>query len=311
MYTNISNNEGLSDRVAGLLADSWANRVAVKVGELDSRQYYDPAIADYPPDLVPFRSDPRYARLDIESRRKLLAAAWVAYNEKTIDVEVSIVSPACTLLLKGVFQGLDTAELKRVITQTQVDEQYHILMCLDGCLLTRQMHGIKDVRIPQSSVVEALKLALDRQSSPRDAHIVQMAFATVAEVTINSYLSILANAEDIQPFNREITALHRRDEFAHNKIFSTLAGRIYRQFDEHDRSVFKAAIASGLEAFVRIDMGPWRDILSYLQVPEGEAIIDDCIRANPSKRIIRDYSGFRALLQEIGVEENQIDFNFD
>lgn len=311
MYTNISNNAGLSDRVAVLLTDSWANRVAVKVGELDPLKYYDPTIADYPPDLVPFRSDRRYARLDNATRQKLLAAAWVAYNEKTIDVEVSIVAPACISLLKGVFQGLDTAELKRVIAQTQVDEQYHILMCLDACLLTRQMHDIEDVRIPQASVVEELKLALDRQTSPRDAHIVQMAFATVAEVTINSYLNILADAEDIQPFNREITALHRRDEFAHNKIFSTLAGRIYKQFDEHDRSVFKAAIANALEAFVRIDVRPWRDILSYLQVSEGQDIIDDCMRANPSKRIIRDFSGFRGLLQEIGVEETEIAFDFN
>lgn len=310
MYTAVSNDSGLSDRVASLLAQSWDNRVAVKVGKLDAGQYYDPEIPDYPPGLVPFRSDPRYLQLDVATRRRLLAAAWVAYNEKTIDVEVSIVLPACINLLKGTFKGVDTTDLKRVVSQTQVDEQYHILMCLDACMLTRQMHGIESLCVPQSWVVKALNAAIERQETARDAQIVQMAFATVAEVTINSYLGLLANAEDIQPFNRETTALHRRDEFSHNKIFRTLAGRIHAGFDERDRTVFRSSIAVALEAFVKIDFSAWREVLVFLDVADADDIIETCMRALPSQRMVRDYSGLRELLQEIGVDESDIDFDF-
>ncbi|AKJ29424.1 diiron oxygenase [Caldimonas brevitalea] len=310
MYTHIVRDAGLPDRVTAALADSWANRVAVKVGELDLKRYYDKNIPDYPPNLVPFRDDPRYGALDAEMRQRILAGAWVAYNEKTVDVETSIVAPACALLLKGAFQGLQTAELKRIIVQTQIDEQYHILMCLDACLLSRAMHGIEGLTVPQSWVVQQLEHALQQQTCARDAHIVQLGFATVAEVTINSYLDLLAQDQTIQPFNRETTALHRRDESAHNKIFTVITRQVYTHFSEHDRAVFRSAIATGLDAFVTIDLRAWREILRYLNVPDGSDIVDACERANGSKRLVRDFSGFRALLREIEVAESEIDFDF-
>jgi alpha-N-dichloroacetyl-p-aminophenylserinol N-oxygenase len=310
MYTDVSNAMPLPDRVATLLAESWSNRVAVKVGHLDPSQYYDPDIPDYPPELVPFRADPRYLQLDEATRRKLLAAAWVAYNEKTIDVELSVVSPACVSLLRGDFEGLDGIALKRIITQTQVDEQYHTLMCLDACLLTRKMHGIERLRIPQSLVVAELKRAMARQTSPRDAQIVQIGFATVAEVTINSYLGMLSNAENIQPFNRETTALHRRDELSHNKIFRTFAVHLYPRLDDRDRGVFREAIATGLDAFVQVDLGAWREILQFLDVPDAADIVEGFERSNASRRMVRDFSGLRDLLRDIGVAEAEIAFDF-
>jgi hypothetical protein len=91
MYTHLGERKtdgaagGAEAGVGELLAESWENRVAVRTSKLDLRSYYDKAMPDYPPGMVPFRDDPRYRALDAETQRRVLAAAWVAYNEKTIS----------------------------------------------------------------------------------------------------------------------------------------------------------------------------------------------------------------------------------
>ncbi|HYD80244.1 MAG TPA: diiron oxygenase [Paucimonas sp.] len=314
MYTTLSTDsarDNIQDRVSAMLADSWASRVAVKTGDLDPSRYYDKSIPDYPPHLVPFRDDPRYRALDPETRQRILAGAWIAYNEKTIDIEMSVTAPACALLLKGAFPGLDTLASKRLIAQTQIDEQFHVLMCLEACLLARKMHDLEALAIPRSLVTQELMKALSNAARPRDAELIRVAFAAVAEVTVNQYLNILADDRDIQPFNRETTALHRKDESTHHDIYKGMVKSVFGNFTGHDRAVFIQALTAGLEAFVKIDFGAWREILRFLDIEDADAIIDACLAANKSKRIVRDYSGFRSLLAEIGVQESEIAFEFD
>lgn len=259
MYSEVSgNNNGGGDDIARaahrLLADSWSSRVAVRIGDLDASKYYDRNIPDYPPELVPFRDDRRYLRLDADVRRRLLAGAWVAFNEKTIDVEAAITGPACAVLLSGRFAGLNTSVSKRLIAQTQVDEQFHILMCLNACLLARSMHGIEGLKVPQSHVCTELEKSVALATNPRNADIVRIAFAAAAEVTVNSYLDLLCNAQDIQPFNRETTKLHSRDEATHRGIYKDLTVKVFNELTSDDRAVFVRTLRTGLDAFVKIGL---------------------------------------------------------
>jgi hypothetical protein len=240
----------------------------------------------------------------------VLAGAWVAYNEKTIDVEVAVTTPACAVLLLGELQGLHTPALKRLIAQTQIDEQFHILMCLDACLLTRRMHGIEKLEFPKSLVSIELAAAITAAARPRDADLIRVAFAAVAEVTVNSYLDLLADDTVIQPFNRETTALHRHDESFHRDIYKEMVVRVFPSLEPSDREVFIRALTAGLKAFVKVDFRSWRAILDFV-CPEAASVIVDMCEAGAPKRIVRDYSGFRGLLADIGVAEHTIDFDFE
>lgn len=314
MYSTISGEaagRALQDRVTAMLADSWETRVAVKTGELDADSYYDKNIPDYPPRLVPFRDHPRYKALDETTRRRVLAGAWVAYNEKTIDVEMSVTAPACALLMKNAFAGLDTAASKRLVAQTQIDEQFHVLMCLDACLLARRMHGLEGLVIPKSLVAQEVERAVRNAADRREAELIHLAFAAVAEVTVNQYLDILADDPEIQPFNRATTALHRKDETTHRDIYKGFVMSVFGNFNEQERQAFVKALTAGLEAFVKIDFGAWQQILEFLHIEGAGEIIHDCLRSGTAKRIVRDYSGFRGLLADIGVNESEIDFDFD
>lgn len=316
MYSNISiasgdsTTSGLNLNVHSLLADSWSSRVAVRVASLDASKYYDPTIPDYPPLLVPFRDDPRYLALDERTKRRILAGAWVAYNEKTIDVEVAVTGPACALLLRDRFHGFDTVSLRRLVAQTQLDEQFHILMCLDACLLARVMHGLEELVIPPSLVSKDLKAAQQRAADPATAELVQMAFAAVAEVTVNAYLDLLANDQDIQPFNRETTACHRKDESFHHHIYKDLTANLHARLSSQEKAVFVQALSWGLEAFVKVDFSAWLEILRFVGVQEAEGIIQQCVEQQGSKRIVRNYSGFRDLLTIMGVREQALPFDF-
>lgn len=311
MYTHLGDSAagGSEAGVSEILAESWANRVAVRTSKIDLSRYYDKTIPDYPPGLVAFRDDPRYRDLGQETQRRVLAAAWVAYNEKTISVEKDVVEPACELLLRGAFAGVDTIAFKRAVAQTLVDEQFHVLMCLDACLVARAMHDIPTLRFPKSFVVEELERARAR-CEPRDADLVQLAFATVAEVTINAYLDLLANDQTIQPLNREITALHRKDESSHRKLFNEFTKALFPRLEEAERATYLRGLAVGLEAFVQIDLGAWAAILEHLQIPEGADILGR-YAAGASKRVVRDFSGLRLLLRDIGVSEVDVAFQFD
>jgi len=307
MYTHLGARPGGAAGVSHALAESWENRVAVRTSKLDLGSYYDQAVPDYPQHLVPFHDDPRYQRLDAERQRRVLAAAWVAYNEKTISVEKAVVEPACELLLRGAFAGVDTIAMKRTVAQTLVDEQFHVLMCLDACLVARDRHDIPTLRFPKPLVVEELERGVARCARPRDAEIVRLAFATVAEVTINAYLDLLANDQSIQPLNREITALHRKDESSHRKLFNEFTQALFPRFDDAERAAYLNGLAAGLDAFVRVDLGAWAAILEHLEIPDAAGIMQRCQAGAPA-RIVRDFSGLRWLLRDIGVDEGDVPF---
>jgi alpha-N-dichloroacetyl-p-aminophenylserinol N-oxygenase len=300
-----------SSRVGDILSQTWANRVAARTSQLDLGTYYDAEQPDYPIGMVPFRDDPRYLALDPGMQRRVLAAAWINYNEKTISVEKSIVAPACELLLCGAFRGVETSVFKRTIAQTAVDEQYHVLMCLEACLVARERHQLESLRIPKSLVVSELERELASCARPRDAELVQLAFSTVAEVTINAYLDLLADDRTIQPLNREITALHRKDESSHSKLFKEFTRALYPRLSAEEQGVYLRGLTAGLDAFVKLDLSAWAAILRHLEVPGADGIIADCERSSASKRVVRDFSGLRALLRDIDVKEAQLAFRFE
>ena len=311
MYTHTAaaNANALSIDVVQRLAHSWRNRVAVNHEKLDLAKYYDQSIPDYPLDLVSFRADTRFSSLDPSTRHRILAGAWILYNEKTIAVENSIVTPACSLLLRGAFPTLDRVEIKRVVAQTLVDEEFHILMCLEACMVARQAYGLEALVLPCPAVVEALERQVAEVSSIRHQEIIRLAFATVAELTINAYLSLLSSDQTIQPLNRETTDLHRKDEASHNKFFRTITEVVYTSFEGNERDIFIRALSDGLHAYVQPDPKAWVEVLRFVGVAEAQGIVADSSDIPLGRRMARDYSEFRNLLADLRIE-GEIDFVF-
>src|SRR4051812_30325111 len=100
MYSNITPDVELTRNVLASLGKSWDQRVAVRKERLDLNQYYDASIPDFPTSLVPFWMDEDFVGLGQDVKWRLLATAWIAFNEKAIYLEEAVVQPACGILFR-------------------------------------------------------------------------------------------------------------------------------------------------------------------------------------------------------------------
>ncbi len=309
MYTNISDDTALVRGALASLGKSWDDRVAVRKERLDLSQYYDPSVPDFPTSLVPFWDDEDFTCLSPEAKLRFLAVTWVAYNEKAIYLEEAVVQPACGVLFRGELPGVGAAHTKQVIAQIQVDEQFHILMCLDICHLSRIRHGLEDYSMPEPALGVQMKKLMANASSEDEARIAQLAYASVAEMSINAYLNEVATDKSIQPLNRINTDMHRQDEAAHGIGFSEIVGSVYRRMSTQQQDYFRSAIGIALVDFTTPDLGYWASILEYMNVPNREKIIERQESFTRGMVLKRNYTTIRRLFDELEITED-IDFEF-
>lgn len=303
MYTTVNDDAALSREVISRLGRSWNTRVAVRQDRLDLSQYYDPSIPDFPVSMVPFWQEAAITSLDETTRMRLLAAAWVAYNEKAIYLEDEIVQPLCAQLLRGDLPGVGAASVKQVIAQIQVDEQFHILMCLDICNNARERHALQDYVVPPPLVGRLMKARLGDTTTAREAVLLRMAYASVAEMSINAYLNQVSSDQTIQPLNRINTDLHRKDESAHSVAFHEIVGSVYKSLDDADQATFRARLVDAMTDFTTADHGSWASILEYLAVPGRVGILARLEEASKDRRLSRDYSVLSSLFDELDIAD--------
>jgi hypothetical protein len=102
------------------LANNWGRRARVKQPELDGETLFDDSKDDFIPDLLPFRDHPAFLAAPDSMRKQILSCGWLAYNEKTVDIESKIVAPACHHIIAGDVPGLQDGVSKQIAGQTLV-----------------------------------------------------------------------------------------------------------------------------------------------------------------------------------------------
>jgi alpha-N-dichloroacetyl-p-aminophenylserinol N-oxygenase len=309
MYSNVTTDVELTRNVLASLAKSWDQRVAVRKERLDLSQYYDASIPDFPTSLVPFWTDEDFVGLSQDIKWRLLATAWIAYNEKAIYLEEAIVQPACGILFRGELPGVGSARIKQVIAQIQVDEQFHILMCLDICHVARLRHALLDYVFPEPALGVRLKELVRSATSTDNGRIAQLAYASVAEMSINAYLDAVAFDMTIQPLHRINTDMHRKDEAAHGIGFSEIVGSVYRRMSADQQHSFRDYIGQALHDFTTPDLAYWASILEHLQIPHRQEILRRQESSTRGMVLKRDYTTLRRLFDELGTTDD-IAFNF-
>lgn len=313
MYTTATHDANFERKVMDRLAQSWDYRVAVRQDRLDLTQYYDPTIPDFPLAMIPFADDPEFAHLidtsETDAKLRFLAATWLAYNERVMFIEDEIVQPFCGLLLKNGLPGAGDGRLKQVLAQTQVDEQFHTLMCVEVCNSARQRYALDDYVLPRPLLGVRRDRELDATNDTTERALIRMAYATVSETTIHAYLKQLSDDLTIQPLNRLHTDMHRRDEAAHATVFLEIARSVYQGLDERGKASFREHMATALAHSVEIDLTFWSSTLPYLQTRDWEPLIARTQQACSHKRVSRDYAALVSLLDELGVRD-KIHFEF-
>ncbi|WP_226438051.1 AurF N-oxygenase family protein [Rhodococcus yananensis] len=291
--------------IAGL-SRSWPRRAAVKKPETDLDALFDPALDDFPDELLPFHDHPRYLALDESRRARLRAWAWIAYNRNVVDIEQRVVNPGFGLILTDVFGVGPSDTVQLGVLQATVDEQYHTLMHHNANAVTRRRRGwaLPDAVLPDCRTVREHDAAVARAADPRSAALVRFAYTTVAETSISAYLGLLTGSERLQPVNRSTVAVHRRDELCHGSLAGELLRMLLEVFDDTDRDALLDALAAGVEAFTGGDLTTWEAILRYEQIPGADTLLADTAERAATEPVVQDCSAIRRLCTDLGFGDD-------
>ncbi|WML85289.1 diiron oxygenase [Thiothrix subterranea] len=283
------------------LGKSWSSRAQVKNDEIEVDLIYNPDHDDFIDSLLPFHEHPRYLEIDDETRTLILSSGWIAYNEKTIDIEAKIISPVCNQLIYSELPGTNNHIIRWLAAETLVDEAYHILMVLNTCYTCRKQRGLLELKLPSFDLVNNIEKEVSRYSHDWQKKLVRLAACVVSEVFISDYLSLLANADEVQPVNRITTDYHRKDELAHSSIFRNLTKEIFHHLSYKEKTFFCQVLPLPVHWFASQEFIVWETILNQLNFKYTNEVIGDC-RAESEINLNRiDYSELIQLASEVGV----------
>jgi alpha-N-dichloroacetyl-p-aminophenylserinol N-oxygenase len=308
---NHSNEASVDHALIHNLNHTWPKRAAVcnLNHSIDGAQF-DAKRPDYPLSLVPFRDHPTFERLDETIRQAVLTQAWIGYNKRTIMAEDFVVNPAFFLIAESELLAGDNGHFKVAMRQALIDEHYHTLMHLEAIERTsrnRNLHAVGE--FPPSVTYVELRNALAKQLDSEQKHITQMCFAIVAEISVNAFLDLLADNEEIQPQNSLVAQRHNRDEYAHGKVLGEIGKVLYQNMSNNQRDLLIKTLPHALKAFVAQDYTMWSFVLGRLNVPGYQDMLTDCAASTAEKTMVRDYSGLQKFAEELNIVE-KLDFDF-
>ncbi|NEZ58587.1 diiron oxygenase [Leptolyngbyaceae cyanobacterium CCMR0081] len=281
---------------------SQVSQVKKKVAyESSSEMAFNPNREDFRLDLLPFKDHPDFLAAPSEIRQKVLSCGWIAYNEKTIDIESKVIAPACNHILYREVPGVDDETSQLIASDTLVDEAYHIQLVVHACNITREHRQLQHLKLPSFTLVRKMTQEKERYSEPWKKLLVQMATAIVSEVFVSDYLSLLAYDKEIQPLNQLTVYTHLRDEKAHHSIFLELAKCMYANLSLEQQMFFSQILPKPVRWFADAELDVWGAMLQQINFPNARTIIQDTA-TNADVDLLRiDYSDVIQLAKELGV----------
>ncbi|RKS08422.1 para-aminobenzoate N-oxygenase AurF [Nocardiopsis sp. Huas11] len=295
------------------LIDTWPTRAAVHGDHYrieHGHPEFDPDVPDYPLDLVPFAGHPRFLAAPPEARQMALTHLWIAYNERVIATERDIAEPAFRLITNGTFVGGQTGDVRQAVHQALVDESFHTYMHLLAISQAKNLRGIADGGGPPELITRLrLDQAMAEMPERWERDLAVLVWGAVAETCINALLALIARDTSVQPMHSHITTLHLRDESAHGSLVVEVMRTLFHQMTTEQKRALPRILPMALNAFSEQDQSTLEYALTSAGVPGAEVILRD-LRGEPaSARLVRDYSGARRLVRELGLQE-EVDFDF-
>lgn len=287
------------------LAANWGRRAQVKREEIEVIQLLDAERPDFLPALLPFKDHPLFLAASDQMQQTILSCGWLAYNEKTVDIEAHIITPACLHIVYGEVPGLGDGVSRQLASETLVDEAYHTLLVSNASHVTRTQRHLEALPVPLSALVTKMREAQDQCSESWQKVLIHLATAIVSEVFISDYLKLLSGDMSIQPLNRLTVAMHRRDELAHSSIFRHLAKALYAALGTRERAFFLEVLPKPVRWFANQEWDVWQAMLHHIGFAQTETVINDCRRQNEENLTRLDYSGILDLAEALGMGPDQ------
>jgi P-aminobenzoate N-oxygenase AurF len=289
------------------MANNWHERSQVAQAKQKAKEngklelVFDETKDDFRIDLLPFKNHPDFLAAPIEMQKKILSCGWIAYNEKTLDIESKIIFPACNHIIYQEVPGVEDGTSQQIASDVLTDEAYHVLLTVTACRMTRERRNLEFLKLPSFCLVRNMIREQEHYSQPWQKMLIQLVTATVSEIFVSDYLELLAHDRTIQPFNRFIVDTHRRDEMNHNSIFRNLARCIYAQLNKQQQEFYMKVLPKPVIWFASSELEIWKVMLEQLDFQQTERMIADCNAAAEVNLMRIDYSGIVELAEELGI----------
>ncbi|MDV8022648.1 diiron oxygenase [Rhodococcus sp. IEGM 1330] len=285
---------------------AWPKRstLASDIGRLHTDdEFFDPSVPDYPEHFLPFANHPSWIDAGAEQRQKVLTAAWLVYNQRVITAEEEVANPTFQRIAHGTLFGLSGAALREAAQQAHVDETWHTYMHILAMRKTGELRGMDTMpTYPDAVTYRRLVEARAASSGEDENEILDFAWTVVSEISINAYLELLSNDQDIQPYHSLVTRLHARDESAHGAVLIEIAKAAYGAMSEQQRRWFVTALPRALRAFAETDYSVWPIVLSHAGFEDADAIVAEMKNYPGNELLVRDFSGLTRLGRALHIE---------
>lgn len=303
--TNLPNkkdNISWSKAILYKLSQSWENRAKVRNDELWNNIFIREK-QDFLSNLLPFNEHPIFIEASEEQKNAILTCGWLAYNEKTIELENFVLMPTCLDVYDEVFPGVADDCCKEVVSQTLVDESYHVLLTIRASQITRKYRKLERLKVPKSNLIFNIKKLQSRYPEQWQKSTILLVTAIVTEIFVGGYLSSLAYAKDIQPLSSITTNAHMMDELAHSCIFKELTKLIYSAMTITEKEFFARVLPYPVCWLVDNDLNLWNILLQKINFEKGRSMINDCRIKLKSPMEQADFFDLIKLAKEIGIDD--------
>lgn len=298
---NREDNPSWCREVLERISNSWEARSCVRRNTFPSKLMFEDDKPDFLIELIPFRHHPLFIKADEAMKSKILTCGWLAYNEKTLAIENDIISPACRSILDGKVPGATDEVSIRLVSETLVDEAYHVLMTVHACRLTRTYRQMAPLSFPEFNLVRGMKMLQQQCEHEWQKIIVQLSTAIVSEVFISDYLGLLSHSNEIQLINKLTVEAHRRDELVHSRIFKIITPFIYNAMNNEQKNFFASVLPQPIHWFANNELVVWESMLNQIGFKDSHILINDC-RADLDENLNSiDYSGVVSIAEELGI----------
>ena len=303
--TSLETDDRGGEGVARRLAEAWYRRATVRTG-FESAHWlepYDLSMPDYPMSLLPFSDDPRFADAEPSKKQQVLTMAWLVYNERVIAAEEQVAVPTFAELTSGNAASVLGFQMQRALQQSYLDEVWHTYLHTMAMQRTRQHRKLFDQpTFPSTVTLRRLKQALAETGAEWQRRLLRLAWTTVAEVSVNAYLSLLSEDKTIQPLHSLVPRLHARDESAHSSIMIEACKAVCFDMTKSERGFFVEKLPLATTAFTVHDFAVWPIILRHAGIADASDIVEDCSRRAQGHSLVRDFSGMRRLARELDID---------
>ncbi|MFD7732317.1 diiron oxygenase [Kitasatospora phosalacinea] len=294
------------------LAAAWPRRATVRtdIASVRGEEAYDPELPDYPRHLLPFAEHPGFLAASEEQQQQVNTLGWLAYNERVIAAEEHVANPTFVMLAHGRFPGLDSFDAKEAVQQSHVDEVWHTYMHMLAVRRTREARGITGEPEYVHPVTNRILYRLCAEAEEQwQRDLLFLLWTAVGEISVSTYLDLLARDRTIQPLHAHINHLHARDEAAHGPVLFELMKQIFPRLERRERDYLVRMLPDAVLAFGAEDYELWPQVLRASGIADAAGIIADTRAAPGNELLVTDFSGVARLCRELGIED-RVEFDF-